>query len=361
MSRQFIKVYPNKVDSIIGSILGTAVGDALGLPCEGLSKQRQYRLYGNLNNHHFLFGKGMVSDDTEHTCMVAQSLIVSAGNIQIFEKELAWRLRWWLLGLPAGIGYATLRAILRLWLGFPTNRAGVFSAGNGPAMRSAIIGVCYGHDIPKLCELIRVSTRLTHTDPKAEWGALAVAIASHLSSQLSPVYPQYYYQTLQSILPSEATEFLTLIKNACDSADAQQTTEYFANKMKFSQGISGYVYHTVPVVIHAWLTHQQDYQNAILDVIHCGGDTDTTAAILGGIIGANVGKNGIPEVWMDGLQSWPRTVKWMESLGRKLAEVSEQNFAQNSLPIPIYGVFVRNFFFLTVVILHGFRRLLPPY
>ena len=151
------------------------------------------------------------------------------------------------------------------------------------------------------------------------------------------------------------------MKKACDSADAQQSTQSFANEMKFSKGISGYIYHTVPVVIHTWLTHQQDYQNAILNIIRCGGDTDTTAAILGGIIGANVGKDGIPQVWIDGLWEWPRTVKWMESLGRRLAEVSEQNFAPNSLPIPIYGLFVRNIFFLIVVILHGFRRLLPPY
>jgi hypothetical protein len=53
------------------------------------------------------------------------------------------RLRGWLLSLPAGIGFATLRAILKLWLGFPLNRSGVYSAGNGPAMRVAVIGAFF--------------------------------------------------------------------------------------------------------------------------------------------------------------------------------------------------------------------------
>jgi ADP-ribosyl-[dinitrogen reductase] hydrolase len=100
-----------KDDAIIGCLLGTAVGDALGLCCEGISKSRQRRIYPDMNRYHLFFGRGMVSDDTEHACMVAQALIVSAGDVQIFTHNLAWRSRWWLLGLPAGIGYATLTGL----------------------------------------------------------------------------------------------------------------------------------------------------------------------------------------------------------------------------------------------------------
>ena len=82
----------------------------------------------------------MVSDDTEHTCLVAQALCAAPTDADRFARHLARGLRWWLLGLPAGIGSATLRATLKLWLGFPPARSGVFSAGNGPAMRSAILG-----------------------------------------------------------------------------------------------------------------------------------------------------------------------------------------------------------------------------
>ncbi|MBW4681028.1 MAG: ADP-ribosylglycohydrolase family protein [Microcoleus vaginatus WJT46-NPBG5] len=348
-------------NSIIGCLLGTAVGDAIGLPYEGLSKHRQRRLYLSVNGHQFLFGRGMVSDDTEHICMVAQALIVSSGHVQTFKKDLAKRLRFWLLGLPAGIGYATLKAILRLWLGFKPDHSGIFSAGNGPAMRSAIIGVCYGDDFQKLRELVRASTRLTHTDPKAEFGALAVAIAAHLSSHQSNISPQNYYHTLQEILGAQASEFLQLIKKACNSVNAQQTTESFAAELGLARGVSGYIYHTVPVVIHAWLRHQQDYPGAILEIIRCGGDTDTTAAILGGIIGASVSQEGIPTPWLEDLWEWPRTVKWIKLLGTRLANVCHQDAPCTPLELPIYKLFWRNLLFLIVVIVHGFRRMLPPY
>ncbi len=130
--------------AIIGCLLGTAVGDALGLPMEGLSKRRQYRMYPEIKGYHFLLGKGMVSDDTEHTCMVAQAIVASGGDERLFAKNLAWRMRRWFLCMPAGIGFATLRSLIKLCVGFSADRSGVFSAGNGPAMRSAIIGVCFG-------------------------------------------------------------------------------------------------------------------------------------------------------------------------------------------------------------------------
>lgn len=354
---------PTKTDAIIGCLLGTAVGDSLGLCCEGMSKRRQRRIYPELNGHNFILGKGMTSDDTEHACMVAQALIVSGGDEQAFERNLAWRLRFWLLGLPGGIGFATLRAIVKLWLGFPTDQSGVFSAGNGPAMRSPILGVCYGYDTKVLRELVRASTRMTHTDPKAEFGAVAVAVAAHLASQGSEegVSPKEYDHALQRVLEPEANGLLELIRRTVMSVEAGQTTESFAEELGLNTGVSGYMYHTVPVVLHAWLRHQNDYRSAISDVIRCGGDTDTTAAILGGIVGSRVGKAGIPQEWVDGLGEWPRSTSWIEKLGKRLAEVCPQGIRQRALPIPVYGLFLRNLFFMSIVLVHGFRRLLPPY
>ena len=116
-----------------------------------------------------------VSDDTEHTFFVAQALLAHPNDPVAFQRCLAWKLRFWLLGVPAGIGLATLRAILKLWLGFRPTRGGVFSAGNGPAMRSGIIGAYFFDDPIRRKEFVSAATRLTHTDPKAEVAALAVA------------------------------------------------------------------------------------------------------------------------------------------------------------------------------------------
>ena len=351
-----------KAKAISGCIIGTAVGDALGLPYEGLSPNRARRLFKSCDRHHFLFNHGMMSDDTEHTCMVAEALISSVGNVNRFAKELARRLRYWLLGLPAGIGFATLRSILKLWLGFPPNKSGVYSAGNGPAMRSAIIGVCYGADESKLKALVAASTSVTHTDPKAYWGALAVALAAHESCASRQIDGIKYYHRLTHILATEnAAEFLSLIDRAVASVTQGRSTQEFANSLNLKKGITGYTYHTVPAVIHAWLLNPRSFKNAVMEIIECGGDTDTTAAILGGIVGAGVGQEGIPQVWIDGLWEWPRTVKWMRFLGGQLQDmiISEQPAKPASFPLA--GNILRNLLFTLIILLHAFRRLLPPY
>ena len=96
--------------AIIGCILGTAVGDALGLPDEGLGPLRGKKLLGQPDRHRLRFGHGMVSDDTEHTMYVVRSLVTSKFNPDQFERHRARSLRWWLTGLPTGVGFATLRA-----------------------------------------------------------------------------------------------------------------------------------------------------------------------------------------------------------------------------------------------------------
>ncbi|GMQ74851.1 MAG: hypothetical protein BMS9Abin01_0091 [Gammaproteobacteria bacterium] len=205
------------------ALLGTAVGDAIGLPYEGLSRRRAARLLGAPDRHRLLFGRGMVSDDAEQTCLVAQALIVAGGNHEIFLKRLARGLRLWMLGLPAGVGFATLRACLKLWLGVSPKRSGVFSAGSGPAMRSAILGAAV-HDRDELVTLVRLSTRITHTDPKAEYGALAVALAARLARDGTPATPLTYLSELRAVLPHEADELLDLLVQAAESASAGDST-----------------------------------------------------------------------------------------------------------------------------------------
>jgi ADP-ribosylglycohydrolase len=290
------------VNAVIGCLLGTAIGDALGLPYEGLSPQRAARVFPHRDRYHLVFGRGMVSDDTEHTCMVAQSLIEARGDVSLFVRRFARRLRWWMLGLPAGVGFATLRALLKLWIGISPEKSGVFSAGNGPAMRSALFGILFGNNFTKMQEFVRASTLITHTDPKAYWGALAVAVAASVSCSTQDIDGERYYEQLADALSSEeASEFLDLIRAAVTSCRQQQNTRDFAASLRLEYGVSGYVYHTVPVVIHAWLSSPNDFQKGLLSMIACGGDTDTTGAILGGIIGCRVGKQGIPDEWLEHL------------------------------------------------------------
>src|SRR5688572_7892697 len=155
-------------ESIEGLLFGTAVGDALGLPAEGLSPGRIQRRWRDEWRMRLCFGRGMVSDDTENTIMVAQSLLFCPDDPARFQRRLASKLRWWLLALPAGVGFATARAILKSWCGIPPSRSGVHSAGNGPAMRAAITGAFFAFDPVKRRQFTSAATRLTHVDERAE-------------------------------------------------------------------------------------------------------------------------------------------------------------------------------------------------
>src|SRR5436309_14183170 len=103
----------------------------------------------------------MVSDDTEHTLFVAQALLAHPNDPAAFQRCLAWKLRLWLLGIPAGIGFATLRAILKLWLGFPPMRRGLHSAGNGSSIGRAIIGAYFVAVLEKGGEFVDAAMFLT--------------------------------------------------------------------------------------------------------------------------------------------------------------------------------------------------------
>lgn len=290
--------------------------------------------------------------------MVAQALIASDCDTNLFVSQLARNLRFWLLGLPAGIGLATLRSIIRLWLGFRPQRSGVFSAGNGPAMRAAILGAAVD-DRQVLLDLVRASSRLTHSDPKAEYGAIAVALAAHMARQREQVDCRQYLDQLRGLLGDGGDEFVALAAGA--AAANGMSTKAFADSLGLSQGVSGYMYHTVPVVIHAWLSHPYDFRAAVTSVIECGGDADTTAAIVGGIDGSAVGKPGIPRDWLKNLAEWPRSVSWMERLGDQLHSTLSHGSRARPLRLPFAPSLARNLVFLIVVLFHGLRRLAPPY
>jgi ADP-ribosylglycohydrolase len=343
-----------------GLLLGTAVGDALGLPAEGLSRGRIQRMWRGVWRHRFLFGRGMVSDDTEHMWFVAQSLLTHPNDVVAFQRCLAWKFRFWLLGLPAGVGLATTRAILKLWLGFPPNRSGVWSAGNGPAMRSAILGAYFSDDANKRRAFVSASTRLTHTDPKAEAAALAVAEAvahevanpgQHGSSGLLAI--------LRELSPE--SDWQDRIAQTVESLKRKDSVQDFACSLGLNNGVSGYSLHTVPVALYAWCRHPGDFRRALTDVLDCGGDTDTVGAILGALCGASCGPNGIPKEWLDGIVEWPRSIKVMRVLAERLAEQKTGDQPLGGVRYFWPGQIFRNTVFLVVVILHGFRRLLPPY
>lgn len=303
-----------------------AVGDAIGLPVEGLAPERAQRLFGPLTQHRLFFGRGFVSDDTAHALMTAQALVASGGEPERFGQELAGRLRLWFLSLPPGVGLATARACLKLLVGFSYKNAGVFSAGNGPAMRAPIIGLfCAADpDDTRLRALVRVSTRLTHTDPQAEEGALAIAKAAQHSPFAKP-HP-------------EGTRV--------------------ASCASWGRPVSGYIVHTVAAALALTTRHPDNLRSAVIETVALGGDTDTVTAIVGGLVGARVGRDGIPADWLAGLIERWWSEKRMEKLARQCAEVAASRTPQR--PDPNCWLLTHTLLW-PIVLFHGFRRLFPPY
>lgn len=88
----------------------------------------------------------------------------------------------------------------------------------------------------------------------------------------------------------------------------------------------------VPVALHAWLSHPGDVRKAVLAAVHRGGDTDTTAAITGAIVGAGVGATWI---WRSGCLA--PGIGLGASMGRAAAVT-------------------RNLVFTAIILSHGVRR-----
>lgn len=342
--------------AITGSLLGIAIGDALGLPYENLSPARGRALLGEPDRFHFFFGRGMVSDDTELSNAAAQSLLAAAGNGERFRDDYAARVRAWLWSFPLGGGRATYTAAIRLSLGWSAETSGTFSAGNLPALPAVVLGAAID-DLESLRIHVIAMTRVTHTDPQAEWGALTVALLVRMARDSWPLRGATFLEELSTFLPPDATrEFVPAIEEAIASADRGQSTSEFAQSKGWSYGVAGYILPTVSASLQAAFRHPTDFREAVRGVIRCGGDADSTAAITGGILGAALGKEAIPSDWLAGMWEPQRSLAWLEELAAALAE--RRSPPPELSYFPLLG---RNLIFSAVVLYHIFRRWLPPY
>ena len=352
-------------DRLAGLIIGMAVGDAIGLPRESISRRRAARLFGAPPlAHRLVLGRGMFSDDTEHACMTAAALLAGWNDPGRFARSLAWRLRVWFLSISAGVGLGTARACIKLLLGWPVDRSGVRSAGNGPAMRAPVIGAFLVGREELLREAVRASTRLTHSDPRAEEGSQVVAMAAAYAVDRTPteIDPAEF---LDSVIPSlEGEQLRQYLIAAKDHLARGASASDFAHAIDLDDGVSGYMNHTAPVVIYCWLRYRGDFRRTVEETVMLGGDADTTGAIVGALAGATVGLKGVPDEWVNGLWEWPRSVAWMRRLADRLARRAQDWDSPGRIRPPRLfwpGIPPRNLLFLLIVLLHGFRRILPPY
>lgn len=339
------------LDRVEGTLLGTAVGDALGLATEGMSARSIRRRFGMVDRFRLLGSIGFVSDDTEQSALVAQSLARHGDNVDACVRDFRRSLLGWFCRLPWGVGLATVRASIRIALRLsPT---GVMSAGNGAAMRAAIIGVVYHNQRDLRDRMGRALAEVTHRDPRAVAGALYVAeLAAQCAARPHSASPRDCVDAALSAV--QEPDLAHALNRAHDLAGRGVGIHEAAEKC----GTSGFILHTAPLATFAFIRFGDDPTRALSEIIGAGGDTDSNAAILGAWLGALHGKAALPAALVDKIHDGPFGPTHLRALAASLCDRSTLGPGR----APSYSwiaALVRNLALYPVIIAHGLRRLLP--
>ena len=333
-------------DRIAGTLLGTALGDALGLPTEGLSRQTIARRFGRIDRFHLLGRTGFVSVDSEQSALVAQSIARHPTDPKRAADAFRRSLVGWLLRLPWGVGLATVRACLRAIVGL--RPSGVRSAGNGAAMRTAIIGTAFAGQPDRIASLARAIAEVTHTDPRAVEGAHFVAAMAAACSQ-NPTEAERPALFDEAIGVVHEQSLLGALKRAYTLAEQGASLESAAEEL----GTTGFILHTAPFATFCFLRFRASPLDTLAQTISAGGDTDSNAAIVGAWLGALYGESGLPADLLARIHDGPFGPSHLRALARSLTALQ---------PVPSYSVLaalLRNAVLTPVILAHGFRRLWP--
>ncbi len=274
-------------------ILGIAVGDALGMPAEGLSREDIKRIYGEIRDFYpSPYGDlkaGEWTDDTEQMLLLAESIVET---IYFSPENFAEKLKRWFLNTKSRrIGPSSTRAISNLLSGVPWNRAGVQSDTCGAAMRVAPIGLVYHFSLNLVERYAELSARVTHTGSGAVAGAISIAVA-----------------VACNILDFSDEEMLTEVLKRVEAAD-----NLMADKIKYAHEISdrdldfaveklGNTISALDVVPMAFYCYfaGKDFEESLIKAANSGGDADSIAAICGALKGSAGFE--IPERWLKNLK-----------------------------------------------------------
>jgi ADP-ribosyl-[dinitrogen reductase] hydrolase len=288
------------LDKARGTLLGLACGDALGRPVEFKSRRAIQDKHGTLTE---MVGggtwnkpAGTVTDDTEQTLCIARSL---AENGEFVPEDVARRFVDWYEAGPFDIGNMTRDALNRLrgneesWHEVGEDvyedlrtqpNAG---AGNGSVMRCAPIAVAYSDDYNELFQASFDSSWITHADPRCTYGCALLnrAIAGLLDEEDE-------YEVVE-----EAVSFCR--ERVEDEPNTDELFEAVEDARELDEDDvpnSGYVVSTLQASLYYALT-AEGFEEAVVDAVNNGGDTDTVGAVTGAIAGARFGAPEIPNRW----------------------------------------------------------------
>lgn len=173
------------------------------------------------------------------------------------------------------------------------------SYGNGAVMRIAPLGAFYDEPEQAAREAIR-SACSTHAHPEAEAGAAAIAVAACVMAQRREFDAREFFEVVVELTPDSDVKRGVL--RASETSVEERPLDV-AKAMRADRDITCQV--TTPFCLWATARNPGDYVKALWDVVSAGGDRDTHAAIVGGLVAARLGADAIPPQWLKARESLP--------------------------------------------------------
>jgi ADP-ribosylglycohydrolase len=293
----------NFTNSIKSVLLGVAVGDALGVPFEMPRRVLQVHPvtdmcgYGTYNQP-----AGTFSDDSSLTFCLAEALTQPFYLHRVADNFVKWRHHnyWTAHGVVFDVGITTELAIEKLIEGASPEEAGgirEMDNGNGSLMRIApLLFYIWNKPISERFDITQAASSITHRHIRS---VIACFYYLEFARQIFEGKDKFAaYTNVQKIVadylgildvsPNEIELFDRLLKgNIYDLPESDISSR-------------GYVLHTLEASIWCLLTTDK-YKYAVLKAVNLGGDTDTTAAVTGGLAGLLYGIESIPSQWLDQL------------------------------------------------------------
>jgi len=303
------------LDGFVGCLLGTAVGDAAGLPFEGGRAPAEAVDLGSphpLAEFHYQpvrgYPKGQYSDDTQMSLAIVKAYLRKGrfdGEAIAEEFVRLWRNRE-----IVGEGASCAEAVSNLMSGradYANSGTPVGRAGNGTAMRAAPVGLWNWRTPGRINEESAIQSRITHQDPRCAAGAAAVAHAVALGVTRDRIDPDEFIHEIAGRVRPLHEEFSRLVlrlHNWLSMEESQAPDEIgeagsetgvpAADRLVWGGGITPFVVPTVLVALYAFLKSPDNFSRSVGRILLIGGDTDSTAAITGAISGAFNGVDAIP-------------------------------------------------------------------
>ncbi|MFB6392138.1 ADP-ribosylglycohydrolase family protein [Polymorphospora lycopeni] len=289
------------LDLCYDSLDGLSVGDALGA---------QFLLSGGVSvrsDWYLPEPPWRWTDDTEMACSIVDELREHAG---IDQDRLAVRFAG-RFDPYRGYGGGTAVLLRQLQEGVTWQAAagaafgGRGSMGNGAAMRVAPLGAFHAGDSRTAALQAMRSAQVTHTHPEAVLGAVAVAVAAAEAgwarlTRHRPDPHELFEVVLAHLIDSRVRTGIVRAGRLRGVGVAEAAYE-------LGNGSKILAFDTVPFALWVAATRIDDYPAAIRACVEAGGDVDTTAAIVGGIVGSytGVGPGGIPAGWLEHREPLP--------------------------------------------------------